>query len=75
MKAIPSPYPFRPATERLVSEQPWYQGGYRANIVAYAIAKVAYDVVARAFPTGRGREQCSSIVHGRSRGAGRLDPK
>lgn len=33
------------ATERLVSEQPWYQGGYRANIVAYAIAKVAHDVV------------------------------
>ena len=32
------------ATERLVSEQPWYQGGYRANIVAYAIAKVAHDV-------------------------------
>ena len=32
------------ATERLVSEQPWYQGGYRANIVAYAIAKIAHDV-------------------------------
>ena len=32
------------ATERLVSEQPWYQGGYRANIVAYAIAKTADDV-------------------------------
>ena len=32
------------ATERLVSEQPWYQGGYRANIVAYAIAKIADDV-------------------------------
>ena len=31
------------ATERLVSEQPWYQGGYRANIVAYAIAKTAHD--------------------------------
>ncbi len=26
------------ATERLVSMQPWYNGGYRANIVAYAIA-------------------------------------
>lgn len=25
-------------TERLVSEQPWYSGGYRANIVAYALA-------------------------------------
>lgn len=32
------------ATERLVSHQAWYQGGYRANIVAYAIAKIAHDV-------------------------------
>ena len=32
------------ATEWIVSRQPWYQGGYRANIVAYAIAKLAYDV-------------------------------
>ncbi|MDE0343594.1 MAG: AIPR family protein [Deltaproteobacteria bacterium] len=32
------------ATERLVTEQPWYQGGYRANIVAHAIAKTAHDV-------------------------------
>ena len=31
------------ATERLVADQPWYQGGYRANIVAYAIAKIAHD--------------------------------
>ena len=31
-------------TERIVSSQPWYQGGYRANIVAYAIAKLAHDV-------------------------------
>ena len=35
------------ATERLVTEQAWYQGGYRANIVAYAIAKTAHDVAAR----------------------------
>ncbi|MDE0029600.1 MAG: AIPR family protein [Deltaproteobacteria bacterium] len=35
------------ATERIVSNQPWYQGGYRANIVAYAIAKTAHDVNAR----------------------------
>lgn len=34
---------FREA-ETLVSEQPWYQGGYRANVVAYAIAKIAHDV-------------------------------
>ncbi len=26
--------------EKLVSEQPWYNGGYRANIVAYAIAVI-----------------------------------
>jgi len=32
------------ATEALVTEQPWYQGGYRANVVAYAIAKLANDV-------------------------------
>jgi hypothetical protein len=31
-------------TEKLVTEQPWYQGGYRANVVAYAISKVAHDV-------------------------------
>ena len=32
---------------RLVTEQPWYEGGYRANVVAYAIAKLAYDVARR----------------------------
>lgn len=31
------------ATEKIVSNEPWYDG-YRANIVAYAIAKMAYDV-------------------------------
>ncbi len=31
------------ATERLVTDQPWYQSGYRANIVAYVIAKTAHD--------------------------------
>ena len=35
------------STERLVSDQPWYQGGYRANIVAYAIAKTAHEVKER----------------------------
>lgn len=34
------------ATEKVVSEQPWYQGGYRANVVAYAIAKMAHDLAA-----------------------------
>lgn len=28
-------------TERLVTDQPWYQSGYRANIVAYTIAKLS----------------------------------
>jgi len=28
-------------TERVVSEEPWYQGGYRANIVTYSIAKLS----------------------------------
>lgn len=30
------------AVERLVSSQPWYAGGYRANIVAYSIALLAH---------------------------------
>lgn len=30
--------------ERLVTEQSWYEGGYRANVVAYAISKLALDV-------------------------------
>ncbi|WP_264212419.1 AIPR family protein [Leisingera thetidis] len=29
--------------EREVPKQPWYPGGYRANIVTYAIAKVFHD--------------------------------
>ncbi len=33
-------------TEKLVSSQPWYQGGYRANIVAYAISKLSHDAEA-----------------------------
>lgn len=35
--------------ERLVSRAPWYQGGYRANIVAYTIARLA-DLTASACP-------------------------
>jgi hypothetical protein len=27
-------------TESLVSQQPWYQGGYRANVVTYTLAKL-----------------------------------
>ena len=29
------------ATERLVSAQPWYAGGYRANVVTYAMAALS----------------------------------
>ena len=35
------------SVEQVVTEQPWYQGGYRANVVAYAIAKLAHDVAQR----------------------------
>jgi hypothetical protein len=31
-------------TEKLVDKQPWYGGGYRANIVTYAIAKLAREI-------------------------------
>ncbi|MEZ5595763.1 MAG: AIPR family protein [Pseudomonadales bacterium] len=34
------------AAEKLVSAQPWYKGGYRANIVAYSIA-VLSDITKR----------------------------
>ena len=33
------------STNKIVTVQPWYQGGYRANIVAYAIAKMSHDVI------------------------------
>lgn len=29
-------------TEKLVSAQPWYNGGYRANVVAYTLALIGY---------------------------------
>jgi len=32
-------------TEELVSAQSWYQGGYRANIVAYTIAKLSHLIM------------------------------
>ncbi|MCY3674012.1 MAG: AIPR family protein [Paracoccaceae bacterium] len=31
------------ATERIVSNSSWYEGGYRANIVTYSIAKLVSD--------------------------------
>lgn len=35
------------ATEKLVSGAQWYEGGYRANIVTYAIAKLVHDAEKR----------------------------
>lgn len=32
-------------TEALVSRQPWYQGGYRANVVTYSLAKLHYMIL------------------------------
>ena len=32
-------------TEELVSTQPWYQGGYRANIIAYTLAKLSHVIM------------------------------
>lgn len=34
-------------TEKLVSDADWYEGGYRANIVTYAIAKLVHDAELR----------------------------
>ena len=34
-------------TEKIVSKQPWYDGGYRANLVAYAIARIGYESTRR----------------------------
>ncbi len=42
------------ATERIVSAQPWYNGGYRANIVAYTLA-VLGDITKR-------RKECIDFV-------------
>ncbi|PWE30595.1 hypothetical protein DDZ14_15015 [Maritimibacter sp. 55A14] len=33
--------------EKTVPQQPWYEGGYRANIVTYSIAKLAHDIEER----------------------------
>ena len=42
-EAIAKAFIFK-AVEKLVPAQPWYHGGYRANIVAYTIAKLAHDL-------------------------------
>lgn len=31
-------------TERIVSSQPWYQGGYRANVVTYTVALLSHMI-------------------------------
>lgn len=67
-------------TEKLVTEQPWYQGGgIRSRVVPYAIAKLAYDAAERgrfvdleavwrlqSLPDGlkRALEAASAAVHG-----------
>jgi hypothetical protein len=33
--------------EALVTQQAWYEGGYRANVVAYGIAKLSHDLRSR----------------------------
>ena len=45
-EAIAKAIVFR-ATERIVSAQPWYQGGFRANIVAYTIARISHQIGTR----------------------------
>ncbi|EGF89482.1 AIPR family protein [Asticcacaulis biprosthecium C19] len=35
------------ATEKIVSEAPWYNGGYRANIVAYTLALLGHIATTR----------------------------
>ena len=42
-EAIAKAIVFR-ATERIVSAQAWYQGGFRANIVAYTISRIGHHV-------------------------------
>ena len=42
-EAIAKAIVFR-GTEALVTNQPWYEGGYRAQVVAYAISKLGYDL-------------------------------
>lgn len=36
------------SVEALISKQPWYQGGYRANIVTYSIAKLQFMILKQA---------------------------
>ena len=53
-EAIAKAIVFR-SVERLVNVQPWYQGGYRANVVAFTISKLAHDVAQRGGSINFGR--------------------
>ena len=37
------------STEKIVQAEPWYAGGYRANIVAYTLAKISYDLASQGY--------------------------
>ncbi len=50
-------------TERMISGQNWYQGGYRANIVAYTIAKLFQTIEA----TGKGKVLDLRIIWNRQK--------
>jgi len=52
-------------TEALVSKQSWYQGGYRANVVTYSLAKLQYMILKQA---GGSRLSLNSIWDNQSVG-------
>jgi hypothetical protein len=37
------------ATEKLVQIEPWYAGGYRANIVAFTLSKIAFELANKGY--------------------------
>ena len=53
--------------EKIVTRQEWYEGGYRANVVAYTIAKLAHHLDARKqvvdFDSIWGRQAVSSTLN------------
>lgn len=76
-EAIAGAILFREA-ERLVPQQAWYEGGYRANIVTYTLAKLAHDLKRSGRvldmnavwnrqgidePTTRALEACAEVVN------------
>jgi hypothetical protein len=61
--------------EKLVSKQPWYQGGYRANIVAYTISYISaslfrrsdsldFNLIWKQQSVGPGLEEAMTVVAG-----------